>query len=114
MRELLYRSTNPEGKTQDAFGSSDSFLQTLLPYIGEDLEILKLHVASHISNCTAAGHKAGLPLHVAEALNLERTSLSRQFHREIGRTLTEYIHGAKMEEAEKTDCQPSVFSRRNC
>ncbi|MFQ7263326.1 MAG: helix-turn-helix domain-containing protein [Lachnospiraceae bacterium] len=34
-------------------------------------------------------------------MNLERTSLSRQFHREIGRTLTEYIHGAKMEEAEK-------------
>ena len=168
-RELLYRSTHPEGKTQGASGSSDSFLQTLLPYIGEDLEILKLYVASHISNCTAAGHKAGLPLHVAEALkkeafvkiakacsveelgsissnllrkmsekshaynigtysynvqraveyihiqlfqplsasdvaahlNLERTSLSRQFHRETGRTLTEYIHGAKMEEAEK-------------
>lgn len=168
-RELLYQSTHPKDSPRDVSGNSGNFLQTLLPYIGENLEILKLYLASHVSNCTAAGHKAGLPLHVAESLkkesfvkianagsieeladiapdllrrmseksraynissysyniqraveyihvqmfqplsasdvsdhlNLERTSLSRQFHRETGKTLTEYIHSVKMEEAEK-------------
>lgn len=145
----------------------EDFLSTLQLYISGNLEILKLYVASHLSACTAAGHKAGLPIQicenlkkeaftkiakaknedelskitqfvfssmkeagkkysfrncshtiqraidyihirkfqplsasdVAEYLNVERTHLSKQFHKETGITLTDYIHTVKTETA---------------
>lgn len=147
--------------------NSNDFLPTLLPYISGDPEIFKLYLASHISACTAAGHKAGLPLQICENLkkeafakiakakkteelggitefvlssmkeaskkysfhncshtiqravdyihirkfqplsasdvanhlSVERTHLSKQFHRETGMTLTDYIHTVKTETA---------------
>ena len=144
-----------------------AFASTLAPYVASDPEILKLYLAAHISACTAAGHKAGLPIQICENLkkeafvkiakaktnkdlsgitdsvlrsmkeaskkytfhncshviqravdyihiqkfqplsasdvarhlDAERTHLSKQFHAEIGMTLTDYIHTVKTETA---------------
>lgn len=40
------------------------------------------------------------PKDVVAALNVERTHLSKQFHRETGMTMTDYIHTTKMDLAE--------------
>ena len=145
-----------------------AFTQTLLDYVAFDLDVLKLYIASHISECAISLSQAGIPsnitenhkketfiaitqatsaeelkdisadfirrmkkeydrynLHsysytiqraveyihtqkyqplspsdVAHHLGVERTGLSKNFHREVGMTLTDYIHTMKMDIAE--------------
>ncbi len=147
--------------------ASSEIVQAFTPYISGDLEVLKLHIAVHITDCIRIAEDEGAPgtlmenlkkdaftdiakassieelseisfslvrnimwsyrkysihdysynikravdhihacvfkpLHaadVAEALSLERTALSKTFHKEVGMTMTDYINTLKIDTA---------------
>lgn len=148
---------------------SSSFRETLMPYIGENFDMLKLYVAVHVADCARSGNFNGIPSHITENLkkqafvqitkardqkdlyeltnallehladayqkyaanayspavqraveyihsqlyqplsasdvanhlHMERTNLSKRFHRETGMTITDYIHTIKTDQAEE-------------
>lgn len=48
--------------------ATSPFVKTLTPYVGENFEILKLYMASHVTDCIRHGNFSGIPSMITENL----------------------------------------------